>query len=82
VDFYWPELGVVGEADGRGKYTDDALWKEKLRHEALMDRGLVVERWGWSVARRPAVLVARLEQAFWRATLLCDAGVPMTVVAA
>jgi hypothetical protein len=82
VDFYWPDLGVVGEADGRQKYTDDALWQEKLRQEALSDRGLVIERWGWSVARRSAVLRERLERAFRRAALLRDAGVPITVLSA
>jgi hypothetical protein len=82
VDFYWEALGVVGEADGRQKYTDDALWKEKLRQDALSDRGLVVERWGWSVACSPAMLRARLEQAFRRAALLRDAGIPVTVLSA
>ncbi len=79
VDFYWPELGVVGEADGRGKYTDDELWNEKARQERLTDRGLVVERWGWSVARRPAVLQARLQQAFRRAVMLRSAGITADV---
>ncbi len=79
VDFYWPGLGVVGEADGRVKYTDDELWNEKLRQESLTDRGLVVERWGWSVARQPAVLQARLQRAFRRATMLRSAGIPVEV---
>lgn len=82
VDFYWEALGVVGEADGRQKYTDDALWQEKLRQDALSDRGLVIERWGWSAARRPAVLRARLEQAFRRAALLRAAGITAAVLTA
>ncbi|MDQ2836982.1 MAG: hypothetical protein M3Y89_06125 [Actinomycetota bacterium] len=81
VDFYWSEFGVVGEADGRQKYTDDELWKEKLRQERLTDQGLVVERWGWSVARKPAVLQAKLEQAFRRAALLRSAGIPVRAIA-
>jgi len=79
VDFYWPELGVVGEADGRSKYTDDELWNEKLRQDRLADCGLVVERWGWSIARQPALLQARLRQAFRRAGLLRSAGIAADV---
>jgi hypothetical protein len=79
VDFYWPELGVVGEADGRSKYTDDELWNEKLRRERLTDRGLIVERWGWLVARHPALLQARLRQAFRRAALLRSAAIGIEV---
>ncbi|MEO6703140.1 MAG: type IV toxin-antitoxin system AbiEi family antitoxin domain-containing protein, partial [Jatrophihabitantaceae bacterium] len=70
VDFYWEDLGVVGEADGRTKYSDDALWEEKQRQDALTDRGLVVERWGWSDARNPARLRDRLNHAFDRARRL------------
>jgi hypothetical protein len=79
VDFYWPGLGVVGEADGRVKYTDDELWNEKARQERLTDSGLVVERWGWSVARQPTVLQARLRRAFRRAAMLRSAGIAVEV---
>ena len=79
VDFYWPGLGVVGEADGREKYTGNELWNEKLRQERLTDRGLVVERWGWPIARQPAVLQARLQRAFRRAAMLRSAGIPVDV---
>lgn len=75
VDFYWDHLGLVGAADGREKYTDDQLWQEKVRQDALTDRGLIVERWGWSVARRPVMLRAKLAQAFRRAALLRSAGI-------
>ena len=49
VDLLWPGLGVVGEADGRGKYGDDerAVWAEKRRQEWLEQQGLVVVRWIW-----------------------------------
>jgi hypothetical protein len=80
VDFYWPELGVAGEADGREKYTDQELWREKRRQETLTDRGVVVERWGWSVARSPDVLQAALLRAFRRATQLRSAGIPINVL--
>ncbi|HEY0168110.1 MAG TPA: hypothetical protein VGB75_13795 [Jatrophihabitans sp.] len=82
VDFYWPDLGVVGEADGREKYTDQELWREKRRQEALTDRGVVLARWGWSEARRPALLRATLLRAFHRAGQLRSAGIPANVCAA
>ena len=80
VDFYWDELGLVGEADGREKYTDDQLWQEKRRQEALIDCGLVVERWTWSDARRPYVLQAKLERAMTRARNLRAAGIPLNAL--
>ncbi|MDT4929858.1 MAG: hypothetical protein QOF92_2725 [Pseudonocardiales bacterium] len=47
-DFYWDEFGVVGEADGRGKYDErPVLTAEKDRQEELEDLGLVAVRWGW-----------------------------------
>ena len=50
VDFGWPDLGVVGEADGRAKYaTADAgrvIEDEKDRHARVEALGLVVVRWG------------------------------------
>lgn len=50
VDFEFKAYGLVGEADGRVKYTDDELWAEKLRQEALEDAGREVIRWTWSSA--------------------------------
>ncbi len=49
VDFWWPEFGLVGEADGRVKYADrpDALWLEKRRELRLQRLGLRVVRWVW-----------------------------------
>jgi len=61
VDSLWPELGVVGEADGRGKYelgpsgegsTDvvslmrRALHEQREREDRMRDLGLIVIRWG------------------------------------
>jgi hypothetical protein len=59
-EFYWPEYGIVGEADGRSKYTDAALRGNRTLEQVLLDekhRGdrlralnLRVVRWGWDVA--------------------------------
>jgi len=82
VDFGWDWLGVVGEADGLGKYDDanrargsSALAAEKLRQERLEALGLVVVRWGWSdVTQEPGRLRARVLDAFHRAERLRQAG--------
>lgn len=51
VDFLWREQLLVGEADGRVKYTDmNQVFAEKVREESLEDLGLEVARWGWRAA--------------------------------
>lgn len=54
-DMLWPELGLVGEADGIQKYllqgTDEmhvrqALEREEVREDGMMDLGLRCVRWG------------------------------------
>ena len=75
VDFFWEDVGVIGEADGRDKYTDDELWREKLRQDQLADCGLVFARWGWRLANQPTELCSYLEQQFRRAELLRAAGI-------
>ena len=71
VDFYWPDFGVVGEADGLMKYDDtdrQALRNEKLRQEELEDLGYVVVRWTWDdIWRRPDWVVMRLRKAMDKA---------------
>jgi hypothetical protein len=48
LDFFWPDQGVVGEADGMTKYDDpQALRAEKVRQERLERLGLRVVRWTW-----------------------------------
>lgn len=47
VDFFWPEAGLILEADGRGKYRTDQLWAEKKRERALARAGYRVERVVW-----------------------------------
>jgi very-short-patch-repair endonuclease len=69
VDFYWDEFGVVGEADGSGKYESSgtSLLDEKRRQERLEHAGLVVIRWGWDdITRHPSELRTRLRSAFDR----------------
>jgi hypothetical protein len=67
-DFYWDDVGVIGEADGRAKYADrDVLTNEKEHQEDYEDLGLVVVRWGWEHAwSRQHVLEARLANGFER----------------
>ncbi len=72
VDNYWPELGIVGEADGSVKYRDaepqasptaPVLWAEKLRQEAIENVGLLVVRWtADEITRRSVEVVARFER--------------------
>ena len=76
VDFFWPEQRTVCEVDGRGKYglAADALWREKVREDALRDLGLEVVRGYWGDrADGGAVLVDRILRAFARAALRADA---------
>jgi hypothetical protein len=47
VDMIWPDHRVILELDGRFKYTDDELWREKLRHEQLVRLGYTVLRATW-----------------------------------
>jgi len=64
VDFVWRHRRLVLEADGREKYTDDALWEEKQRELGLARAGYRVERVIWTDLSRVrwAVVVARLRQ--------------------
>lgn len=67
VDFYWPEYGVVGEADGNVKYTDcSALIAERRRQRRLESLGLIVVRWEWSDLHRFWAVVQELTAAFQR----------------
>lgn len=70
VDFFWEE-GVVGEADGRIKYSGDdlnPLWAEKLRQERLENAGFIVVRWTWGeLFNDPDRVVRRIRRALERA---------------
>lgn len=52
VDFYWKHRRLVGEADGRAKYSRDetrspaqVAWDEKVREDALRDADYGFVRW-------------------------------------
>lgn len=75
VDFGWPELGVVGEFDGREKYgrllkpdqsAQDAVFAEKRREDAVRQLDWGVVRWIWVELFRRDVLQPRLEKALFR----------------
>ncbi|GAB3573840.1 hypothetical protein GCM10027406_02910 [Leifsonia lichenia] len=63
VDFAWPEHGVLGEADGDVKLTDQRMrgarspmqvLRDQVARERAIERvtGMRVVRWGWGTARR------------------------------
>ncbi len=59
VDFFWEDLGLIGESDGWGKYSADgadraaSLRAEKRREDALRERGHRFIRWDWDDALDP-----------------------------
>lgn len=69
VDLFIPAARLVGEGDGRLKYTEPkALWKEKKRQERLENLGFEVVRFDWDEAfRGPRRLAQRFEAAAARA---------------
>ena len=70
VDFWWPDFNLVGEFDGRFKYSDpeflrgrtpeQALADEKDREDDIRAAGHGMSRWGWNVALSPGLLRAHL----------------------
>lgn len=65
ADVAWPDLKVIGEADGMGKYNDRAdLVAEKLREDRLRAQGWIVVRWTWAeILNTPWVVIARIRKA-------------------
>jgi hypothetical protein len=68
VDFWWPQYGVVGEADGAAKYRDGdpvaVFRREKDRQARLEALGLIVVRWDWRhLFGDPPELVTRVVRA-------------------
>lgn len=66
-DVGWRGARVLGEADGRVKYTDaQVLWQEKVRQDAILATGewRALVRWtADDVWRTPARLLARVRRA-------------------
>ncbi|MCK8669501.1 hypothetical protein M1M07_00025 [Rhodococcus sp. HM1] len=74
VDFFWEELGIVGEFDGMGKYgagdpesTAESVHREKLREDAIRGLGFEVVRWTWAELFRFDVVADRFARAAERA---------------
>jgi len=70
VDFYWKQQRLIGEADGRVKYTGEldptrspgeVLWEEKLREDTLRDDDHGIVRWTYDqMLRQTDETVARI----------------------
>ena len=74
VDFCWPDLKIIGEADGLTKYGDtpaevrEAKRRESARQRALEAAGWIVIRWTWDeLARDPYAVMRRIMAALLRA---------------
>lgn len=74
-DFAWPELGVLGEFDGRVKYDGsldnsrpvaDVVMAEKRREQDLRSLGWDVVRWGMDELQEPSQLRTLIEAGFRR----------------
>lgn len=73
VDFFWEQFNVIGEFDGKYKYTDPAymngrtpqqvLYDEKLREDDLRAASHGFTRWPWATAMSPTLLRAHLARA-------------------
>ncbi|HEX4057586.1 MAG TPA: hypothetical protein VHX87_04625 [Galbitalea sp.] len=72
-DFYWPEHGLIGEADGDAKYldarfrndrsSDEVVLDEKIREDRLRALPRTVAGWRWKAAISPALLGRQLTDA-------------------
>lgn len=72
VDFAWLAQRTLLETDGRLKYTSEqVLWAEKLREDALRALGLVVVRGYWSDSAEE--LAAKVQRGFAAAQRLRSA---------
>lgn len=64
-DFYWEAQNLIGESDGRRKYTDPAaIVREKEREQALRDLGFRIVRWlGKEIHLNPDAVLGRIGRA-------------------
>lgn len=70
VDMWWEQAGLIGEADGRGKYVEarfahqrtpmQVFEAEKDRQDRLLALGHEMRRWQWEHVLRKEALLARL----------------------
>ena len=70
VDFWWPEFNLIGEFDGKWKYTEPEFLKGRTPHQVLLDEkyreddlraaGHNFSRWDWALAVSPPRLRAHL----------------------
>lgn len=70
VDFWWPEFNLIGEFDGRYKYTDPGFLRgrtpaqvvidEKIREDDLRAAQHGMSRWEWELALSPRLLSVHL----------------------
>jgi very-short-patch-repair endonuclease len=65
ADMFWPNLRVIGEADGQLKYeSQEVLWAEKQREDRLRAKGFAVVRWGWAeITETPDQVAQRIRAA-------------------
>jgi hypothetical protein len=73
VDFWWPEFNLIGEFDGKMKYTEEqylqgrtpqqALYDEKRREDDLRSADHKFTRWPWETAISMQLLRAHLLRA-------------------
>jgi hypothetical protein len=74
VDFWWPQFGTIGEADGRAKYDSESpeqrrrlMRRSHRRDHRLSDRGVELVHFGWEDVVDPGSdLIDRLYAAFGR----------------
>jgi hypothetical protein len=78
-DFAWPELGVLGEFDGKIKYDQllspgqsaaEVVMAEKRREQALQAQSWYVVRWGMAELQDPPRFKSLLDAAFRNASRL------------
>lgn len=73
VDFWWKDLRLAGEFDGKRKYTggasysgrdiDDVIREEKRRMERIQEEGVRFVRWMWEDLTSPRRLMEKLTRA-------------------
>lgn len=73
VDFLWRHRNLIGEFDGKWKYTDPEFLAGRTPHEVLLDEkereddlraaGFGLTRWGWEKAVSPTLLRAHFTAA-------------------